>query len=555
VITTPNPSVGSGEPRTLVHPVGVFSSVEALAYLMSRPEAGPEPGPGQRQAAADLARELGYEPLALHQASAVMASSGLSHHKYLDCFTARRAQQAEAAGGPPPAASITWAISAEHADQQSGGTARALLRLAALLDGHGIPLDVLTTRAAGEFAAAGTGEAPGAEAAGQAVRALEHAGLLEVDHAQPVPLARMSPVVQEAVRDGLPAELFGPAVIAAADALVEAPRTTALRLCAERLRRAAGDLLWPGGCHPLLLRAGEGLDNGRLTGLALAYWNELAAVSDRALGPGHPDTLVVGEHLAQAYLTAGQPAAAIERLGWVLAERVRVLGPDHPSAIAARGHLGHALVAAHQYGEAVTVLDRVAHDYERTLGLSDPRTLRAQDELAAAYQAAGRLADAIRLSVSTLAEREHVQGAEHPDTISTRRRAAAAWLADGNAKNAISQYKRALADIEKARGPGDLDTIAVRAALAGAYHVAGRMAAALQLSEEVRTAYQRALGPDHPDTLASAASLAHVYYDVGRVTDAKAMFRDTLARCERALPPGARLTDTVRRSLANLTGG
>jgi hypothetical protein len=63
------------------------------------------------------------------------------------------------------------------------------------------------------------------------------------------------------------------------------------------------------------------------------------------------------------------------------------------------------------------------------------------------------------------------------------------------------------------------------------------------------------MGADHPDTLACRAKLANAYYAVGRLTDGLEVFRDTAARCERTLPPGDPLTQAVRESLANITGG
>ena len=147
----------------------------------------------------------------------------------------------------------------------------------------------------------------------------EQAGLLGVDTAPAVALVRMSQVVQAAVRAELTGEMPGRAAIAAADALLQAwpedeqpawlARTS--RLCTYSLQRTAADLLWAGGCHPVLLRAGQSLDRTRLIGPAVTYWRELAEVSDRILGRGHPDTLTARARLAEAYLVAGQVAEAV----------------------------------------------------------------------------------------------------------------------------------------------------------------------------------------------------------------------------------------------------
>ena len=569
LITTANPVAFPGAQDALIHPVGVFSPQQALSYLMGRLPADS----GKRPGAAGLAQDLGFEPLALAQASAVIASSALSCQEYRD-YLPRGPEPG--AGGPRPAATVTWAISADHADRlMPGGGARALLALAALLDGHGIPGAVLAGPAADAYLAGeGSGEPRDRELARAALLAADRAGLLSADlrPAADLPpgdlppgdpagtamLVRMNAAVQAAVRAATPAGMLDRAVTAAADALLQAwpgdeqPAwlAAALRSCAASLQQSAGDLLWADGCHPLLQRAGQSLDRARLTGPAVGYWNELAAVSDRILGRGHPDTLAADEQLAGAYLAAGQAAQAVSWFRWVLAERVRVLGPDHPSAIAARRDLGHALVTANQAAGAVTVLDRAVGGYERVRGPDQLDTLGARDELAAAYQAAGQFADAIRIGQHTLASRERLQGAEHPDTMTTRLRLAGALLADGSTRAALSCYRRVLADRERALGPDHLDTIAVRAALGSACQSAGRMAAALQFDEQARAGYQRALGADHPDTLASSANLAHAYYAVGRVTDAMVLLSDTLARCERALAPGDPLTRAVRHDLA-----
>ena len=565
LVTTANPSVRPDDEGALVQPVGAFSPDEARNYLLDRLADDAR----KRTGATELAAGLGGEPLALAHAGAVIASSALSCREYLNRFARSRQQLAEAAGAAPAAAAVTWRISAEYAAILSpGGSAQALLALAAILDGHGIPRTVFATPAANEYLAAESGaKLAGREPCSDTLLAAERTGLMAVEPDADQPggrqLARMNSAVQTAILASMPDGMLDRAGAAAANALLQAwPAdeqpiwlAAALRSCALTLRDAAGDLLWAVGCHPLLMRAGRSLDQTRLSGPAVTYWRQLAAVSDRILGRGHPDTLAIGERLAEAHLAAGQVAEAVTWFRWVLAERVRVLGPDHPSAIAGRRELGRALVATNQFSEAVTVIERTLGDYERVWGMDQPETLGARDELAAAYQAAGQFADAIVLFCATLASRERIQGAEHPDTMATRHKLAAAYLADGEVKTAISHCRRVLTDRRRVLGHDHLDTIAACGSLGSAYYTAGRMASALQLYEQARAGYDRVLGANHPGTLASNVALARAYYDVGRVTDARTLLADTLARCEQALPPDAPLTQAVRRGLADLTGG
>jgi tetratricopeptide (TPR) repeat protein len=553
LVTSSDPAALAGEQAVLTHPVGVFSPHEAMSYMMNRLAADPE----KRLGAIDLVSELGYEPLALAQASGVIVNSAMSCREYQDCYNRKRGQVTRAA------ADFTWVISAEHAGRLSPGSPiGGVLTLAALLDGHGIPGAVFTTGAALAYLADGDGETGGEQRAREALLTAERVGLLTVDQTGAGPVVRIGGAVQAAVQSSMPDGELARAVPAAADALLEAwpdgeqPAWLAqsLRAGAARLQQVGGDLLWADGCHPVLLRAGLSLDRARLTGPAVGYWSQLSAVSNRILGQAHPDTLTAGELLAGAYLVAGRAAEAVSRIRWVLGQRVRVLGPDHPGAIDARRRLGHALIAVHRFGDAVTALDRVVGDYERVRGSDELETLNARDELAAAHYAVGQYADAIELYRQTVASRESLQGPQHPDTISTRQQLAGAYLADDRPKDAISQYKRVLTDRERALGRDHLDTVAVAGSLGAAYQAAGRMAAALQLHEQARAGYERILGPDHRETLASGANLANAYYEVGRVTDAVTLLRDTLARCERVLPPGDPLTRSVRQSLANIAG-
>lgn len=560
LITTANPGVVPDHSPVLIRQIGIFSPPDALGLLTHRLSGSP----GKYLGAARLTADLGYEPLAIAQAHAVIAASAMSCREYGDCFARRLEQITQADGSRPTAARVTWAMSAEHAGQlTSGDAAQALLAFAAVLDGNGIPGAVFATMAAREYlAGASDGEPADSERASETLSAARQTGLLLVDPG-PGALVRLSAAVQAAARAAGPTGLLEQAGRAAADALLqswppdERPiwLASALRSCAVSLRRATGDLLWDGGCHPLLLRTGRSLDRAHLTGPAVAYWSGLAADSDRILGHGHPNTLDIGEQLASAYLAAGQADQAAGRFGYVLAERVRVLGPDHPRAIADRRDLGHALVAANRLSEAVKVLDRAVGDYSRVRGADQPETLAAQDELGAAFHAAGQFADAIRAYRNTLVSRERMQGPEHPDAIATRLKLAGAYLADGEFKTAISHYKHALSDRERVLGTDHLETIAVRGELGAAHYSAGRMALALQLYGQARSGYALVLGTDHPDTLAASATLAQAYYDVGRVTDATTLLGDTLRRCIATLPSGDPLTLAVRERLTAMSRG
>ena len=144
LITSSRPAPALAAPGTRVIPVGFFSTREALNGLSERLSANPV----QRQGAIDLVETLGREPLALGQASAVVASSNLTCRDYRELFLQRRDQIWTGADEIPSAAMVTWILCLERAESLLPSPAvRLMLVFLALLDGHGVPGTVFGTQA------------------------------------------------------------------------------------------------------------------------------------------------------------------------------------------------------------------------------------------------------------------------------------------------------------------------------------------------------------------------------------------------------------------------
>ena len=560
VITTANTQAMAGLGNVLVVEIGPFSRREAMSYLVGRLSSDPD----QRRGAIDLIEDLDCQPLALAQATAAIASSWMTCVNYREQFHRRLAVFNPQAGSPLPSPGVTWTLSVDHSDQLlPGGFAQACLAVAAMLDGHGVPATVFSAPAACTYIAGGSVPASqAAERARMALVVLEQAGLIGIDRATEPPIVRMSPILQRAVRVAMSPNMVEQSALAAAAALLESwpdgERGTwlgqSLRASATSLRRATGGLLWTNGLHPLLLRAGQSLDDASLTGPAVEYWTQLTTTGDQIFGPGHPDSMIAVERLASAYVAAGRVAEAVAWYQRIMAEWGHAFGPDHPRTLAARVRLGRVLVTAGLYEDAIGVLTAALNDAERAYGPGHPESASIRDEVAAGYRAAGELNEAIRLYRLILGERERSLGAQHHDTMATRQLLAEAYLADGRTKEAFSQYKKAVADLQRSQGRDHPDTLRAQGALAAAYHQAGRMALALQMYEQVHSSLAQVLGSDHADTLRASLNLGRVYYAVGRLTDAGALLTDTVARGERVLAPADPLTQAAREHLAVIVG-
>jgi tetratricopeptide (TPR) repeat protein len=565
LVTTSESSASLGKEHLLTFPMSGLSRREALSYLLGRLT----DDRGQRTGAIDLVDTLGGEPLALGHASAVLDSSILSCRDYLDQYLRKREQLASSFPGRPAATAITWTLSVEHAARLlPKAPVQPMLILAATLDGHAIPGTIFTTAAARDFAGGTTAGLTKPEDAWSCVTGLARAGLLTIGETAEggsgtsPPALRMHKTLQAAVRSASSREMLERAALAAADGLLEAwPADDAgnwqadsLRSCATSVMRLAGDRLWSTNGYRILFRSGQSLEDAHLTMLAAAHWNQVAAASDRFLGPEHADSLAAGDHLAASFLAAGRGMEALPWFRRVLSNRTSMLGPGHPATIGFEMRLGQALLAAGGAEEAVTLFERVTEDRSKQSGPTHPDTLDARDALADAYCAAGRVRDGIKQYERNLADREKAQGKAHPATLATCQKLADAYLRADLVKESLSAYKRVASGRERALGSDHPDTIAARSRLAAAYQSAGRMAIALQLHEMARTDSERVLGIDHVDTLARRVRLAHAYYAVGRIGDATALLRDTADRCDRVLSPGDPLTQAVRESLTNIAG-
>ena len=530
-----------------------FSRREALSYLMDQ-LAGDH---GRRTGAIDLVDHLGGEPLALLQARSVIGTSALSCRDYRQMFVRKLNQVARS--GHQPAAAISWILSVEHAERLSQlGPVQPMLILASWLDGNRIPGTVFTAPSARGFLA---GQAS-AEQAWAAVVTLEQAGLLAIDPAPTPPTVMMSSAIAVAVRSATPPDLVDQAVNVAARALVEAwpPDDAhswlaeAFRSCAISVTKLAGERLWAGGGYRLAFSLGQSLENAHLAALTASHWSQVAAATDRFLGPAHPESLAASDHLASAFLAAGRAAEALPWFQRVLTDRTSQLGPEHPATITFAMRCGRALIAAGRPREAATILDQAFRANEKVHGTDDLDTLDSLDALAEACLTANETSDAIRLYRRVLAERERLNGVADPLTLDSCQKLGDVYRQAKKFKEALATYKRVVEGREQTLGPVHPATIEARDRLASAYHAAGKKGMALQLYEQCCAESVRILGADHPDTLARLIQLAHALYAVSRIGDATATLRETINWCERALPPDDPLTKRARESLINIAG-
>ncbi|MEU3495304.1 FxSxx-COOH system tetratricopeptide repeat protein, partial [Kitasatospora cineracea] len=284
---------------------------------------------------------------------------------------------------------------------------------------------------------------------------------------------------------------------------------------------------------------------------AIPAFQRALVANERIFGPDHPDTLSIRNNLANTYKVAGVLDRAITLFESTLTDSERVLGPDHPSTLSIRNNLAGSYAAAGVLDRAITLFERTLTDSERVLGPDHPSTLSARNNLAYTYEAAGVLDRAIALFERTLTDSERVLGPDHPSTLLSRNNLAGTYQAAGDLDRATTLHERALADSERVLGPDHPNTLSARNNLAGAYQAAGDLARAITLFERTLAACERVLGPDHPDTLLSRNNLAGTYQAAGDLDRATTLHESTLADSERVLGPDHPNTLSARNNLAH----
>ena len=439
-----------------------------------------------------LAAELGDLPLAISQAAAFMAETGMAAAEYLNLLRRRAGQLLDTArptSYPLSLAAVTQLIAdrLEHEDP----AAAELANMCALLAPEPIPHELFTDAASDlpDPLAVRIGDSV---AWRQTLAHLAQHSLARVDDRG----LQMHRLTQAILREGLTPE----------KAATTRARTEAL-LAASDPGDPADPITWPkwAALMPHLLAVDLAItDNPALRRLAyhtceyllargdvpiaLDFASGLYQQSRGRLGGDHAHTLIIALYLASALRAMGRYAEARYLNQDTLARQRRVLGEDHPQTLAAAGNLAADLRALGEV-QAARDLDLDALDRRRrVLGEDHPQTLAAAGNLAADLRALGEVQAARDLDQDALDRRRRVLGEDHPDTL----------LSASN----LAADLRALGEVQAARDL-DLDALDRR---------------------------RRVLGEDHPQTLAAAGNLAADLRALGEVQAARDVDQNALAR-------------------------
>ncbi|MEU4527205.1 FxSxx-COOH system tetratricopeptide repeat protein [Micromonospora ureilytica] len=489
--------------------VDVFTRHESIALLRRR---GPELSDRD---ANQLADKLGDLPLALEQAAAWRAETGMSADEYLQLFDRQRMNlldQARPEDYPLPVAAA-WNVSLDRLETSNPAAFR-LLQVCSFLAPEPIPR-TLFSGAQNRDIHPDLNDALGDPIRlNRAIRDINRYALARIIHR--TNSIQMHRLVQAVLIDRM-----------------TEPERTALRRSAHLLL-AAGDRNDPDSpgnwasyadLHPHVVvseavtSTQPWVQNLVQNEAKYLYWwgdfKESLELSERAyetwrteVGEEAPATLAIGHWLGFMLYRLGQHTRAAEQNSRILAAYERMTDEDHEDKLRAIGAVAADKRAAGDFQQALEMDEDLHERHVRTLGPDDPNTLNAAHNLAVSLRLVGDVRRAFTVDEQTYHRRVELFGEDHTLTLESHLNLIIDRRELGDYLPARAEMQNMVDRLPQAWGTAQTQVLLARRRLASAIRKAGDHAAALALSTEVHEEFSNRFGRYHPDTLLAAFGLA-----------------------------------------------
>jgi tetratricopeptide (TPR) repeat protein len=523
--------------------VDVFTRAESLAFLHTRV-------PGiQDEPAGQLADELGDLPIALEQAAALQAESGMPVTEYLDLLAAagsRLLGENKPTDYPVPVAAA-WSLSMAQVRKQMP-VAMDLLRHCAYFGPEPIPRDLLIR---GRYVLTSPFGAALRDplTISRGMRELGRYALARMDNSRGT--IQVHRLIQRLVRDELTSEEADEMqndvhlLLASVDPLEpDEPRTWPQY---AELIAHVGPSDAARSRHP---------DVRRLVRNVAKYlyntgeYTTCIAETDRALdrwtadsGPDDLDVLRLAAQKADVLWSLGRYEDAYELRRATLDRTAAVLGEEHEETLIVTNGHGADLRVRGVFADALALDEQSLARHLRIFGPDDLKTFNAANNLAVDYSLNGRYEEARQLDARTHQQLRDFFSRDDVPLV--------AWLLNSVARDQrqVGQHAAALVTAEQADStfrelvrqrflsPDHVWVLVQARHLSVAQRTVGQIAEALAQARSVREEYERSAssGPDHPDTLAAAVTLGNALRSAGEYEEAAELIESTVKRYQNVL--------------------
>lgn len=243
------------------------------------------------------------------------------------------------------------------------------------------------------------------------------------------------------------------------------------------------------------------------------------------------------ERVGRSYTQLGKDDLAMQMHQDALQLRQKVLGRAHQDTLTSMHSLATMHTALGKYDQAERMHLYVLRLREKSLGFKHPDTLSSLDDWGNVLHDLGRYKEAERAHVRALCLRQERFGDRHIDTLHSMNNWALVLGALGRHDEAERTHARELELCRDVRGPTHPETLNSMNNLALTIRNLGRYKEAEKLFRECLDLRQQELGPKHPHTLNSLNNLALVLGDLGNFREAEKLHREELKLCQKMLPP------------------
>ena len=489
--------------------LAVFRRDESIELLGRR---GPEIAV---EDADELAEKLGDLPLAVEQAAAWRAVTGMPVQEYLRLFDESVAEILDTATAPDAEVSVAaaWNVSFEELKTRNPA-AHQILHICAFFSPEPISRDLLT-------GVSRVSISPELDAAlrdpiklARAIRDINRYGLAKIDHGSNT--LQLHRLVQLVLRNRVMAPQVHAQMQHGAHQLLAAldpndpessrhwPRYRELLPHAYAANVLNCDESWPRQLYINLMRYlfeyGDHEEAARVGLKAREHFT-------RTLGPTNPQTLDVSSRLGLYLWAIGRYQEAADLNQRTLALRLEVSGEENEETFALQRNIAVDLHSRGDFAAAVKLSEEIYHKSKRMFGEDDPETLNAAYQHGISLRLFGDYRAAAELDRDTHRRRIDVLGRDHVRTFSVHSALNVDLREAGHYGQARVQQERVTESFQVRYGEDHMDWVTHTFLLSVARRKDGDHSDALPLSTDALNRFRVGYGDDHGTTMACA--LAH----------------------------------------------
>ena len=228
----------------------------------------------------------------------------------------------------------------------------------------------------------------------------------------------------------------------------------------------------------------------------------------RKIGSDHRQTLYLRFQIANVLRSAGRPQQAYDLDKEILDKQQSELGESHPLTLQTAGSLAGDLRALGKFYEALAMDEETYSQLRYAVGPDEPTTLSAANNLAVDLRLVGNFSRARVIDAETLADRQRVLGTDHPYSLHSAAMLGRDMRELGDYTDSIELLSSTHERYHAILGEDFVDTLRTAKSLAVSLRKMGRVNEAYDLTLQTSERYAAAYGASQPDALACQLNLA-----------------------------------------------